>query len=85
MSALELTMMKRIGELNAELTACKAESDRLKSEVERLRKAGDDFVFCINQVIDAKPDKRWTAPVRDSYMLLYVWRWNVAKDGKPSA
>ena len=37
MSALELTMMKRIGELKAELTVCKAEADRLKAEVERLR------------------------------------------------
>lgn len=48
MSNLELTMMKRVGELNAEiklrtaeLTACKAESDRLKAEVDNLRKNAD--------------------------------------------
>jgi hypothetical protein len=34
MSSLEVTMMKRIGEL-------KAENARLKAEVERLTKAGD--------------------------------------------
>ena len=34
MSALEVVMMKRIGELNEEVK-------RLKAEVERLRKAGD--------------------------------------------
>ena len=34
MSALEVSMMKRIGELNTEIKS-------LKAEVERLRKAGD--------------------------------------------
>ena len=34
MSDLELTMMRRVGELNKEVA-------RLKAEVERLRKAGD--------------------------------------------
>lgn len=45
MSDLEVSMMKRVGELNAEikllkaeLTDCKAEADRLKAEVERLKK-----------------------------------------------
>ena len=46
MSSLEVTMMKRIGELNKEvaalkaeverLTDCKAQADRFKAEVERL-------------------------------------------------
>jgi len=45
---LEVTMMKRIGELKADLQNCytaisvkDAENARLKAEVERLTKAGD--------------------------------------------
>jgi predicted nuclease with TOPRIM domain len=36
MSDLELTMMRRVGELNKELANLKTEADRLKAEVERL-------------------------------------------------
>jgi uncharacterized small protein (DUF1192 family) len=46
MSDLELTMMRRVGELKAEtarhkaeVTNLKSEADRLKAEVERLTKA----------------------------------------------
>jgi hypothetical protein len=35
--SLEVSMMKRIGELNKELTDCKAEADLLKEEVIALR------------------------------------------------
>jgi hypothetical protein len=48
MSDLELTMMKRVGELKADLRNCYTairvkdeENARLKAEVERLRKAGE--------------------------------------------
>ena len=36
---LEVTMMKRIGELNKEVANLKAEADRFKAEVERLTDA----------------------------------------------
>ena len=74
MSDLELTMMKRIGELKAELTVCKAESDRLKAEVERLRKAGDAMHVYLGRV-DGTTNGQ--LPVRQD--------WDAAKDGKPSA
>ncbi len=49
----------------------KADNDRLKAEVERLRKAGDSMA----KVID------------DDYLdTLQVWiDWNAAKEGKPNA
>jgi len=43
MSDLELTMMKRVGELNKEVAALKAENARLKAEVERLTKMKQDL------------------------------------------
>lgn len=106
MSGLEVTMMKRIGELNAEVkylqdkverlttevsydkrvqlhvdklaaefTQCEVE--RLKDEVERLRKAGDAMAFNYEQMhnIDG---------VYDSDLMKFVARWNAAKEGKQS-
>ena len=92
MSALELTMMKRIGELKAELTVCKAEADRLKAEVERLR--ASSFVTAVpveqyerlRKAGDAMAkrteffQKRWDA----DELCQEVEDWNAAKEGKPS-
>ena len=69
MSALEVVMMKRIGELNEEVK-------RLKAEVERLRKAGDAMADEIISCYSAEgydPADSETLP-----------KWNAAKEGKPS-
>ncbi len=54
MSDLELTMMRRVGELNKEVAALKAENARLKTEVEHL------MVFCNCTLI---PNKELQAQV----------------------
>jgi regulator of replication initiation timing len=54
MSDLELTMMRRVGELNKENAALKAENARLKTEVEHL------MVFCNCTLI---PNKELQAEV----------------------
>lgn len=67
MSALEVSMMKRIGELNAEIKS-------LKAEVERLRKAGDAMAREIIGCYRAEgydPADSETLP-----------KWNAAKEGK---
>ena len=48
MSDLELTMMRRVGELNKEVASLKAENARLKTEVEHL------MVFCNCTLIPSK-------------------------------
>jgi hypothetical protein len=85
MSDLELTMMRRVGELNKEVAALKAEVERLtafttrtiipneelQAQVERLTKAGDAMA------------KEWV-----NCESLYhgnedfIADWNAAKDGK---
>ena len=68
MSALEVVMMKRIGELNEEVK-------RLKAEVDRLRKAGDAMVqlLChMDVVMDMDSDHP------------EVEAWNAAKEGRPN-
>jgi hypothetical protein len=54
MSDLELTMMRRVGELNKEVAALKAENARLKTEVEHL------MIFCNCTLI---PNKELQAKV----------------------
>jgi archaellum component FlaC len=54
MSDLELTMMRRVGELNKEVDALKAENARLKTEVKHL------MVFCNCTLI---PNKELQAEV----------------------
>jgi len=79
---LEVTMMKRIGELNAE-------NARLQAEVERLTKAGDSLVLSVewrNVVIHdptltfiaVKPDCLCNCHNFDSDIKL----WLAAKEGK---
>ena len=63
MSDLELTMMRRVGEL-------KAENARLKSEVERLTKAGDAMVDMVDWEVPYERRKKLEA------------EWNAAKEGK---
>jgi len=87
---LEVTMMKRIGELNAENARLKAEVEQLmifcnctlipnkllQAKVERLTKAGDAMA----SIIKYEPGVNAFDPVPD-----VVKRWNAAKEGKPSA
>jgi regulator of replication initiation timing len=98
MSDLELTMMRRVGELNKEVAALKAENARLKTEVEHL------MVFCNCTLI---PNKELQAQVErltkagdamassiqfneemakdyDGPTIVHqsVQRWNAAKEGK---
>jgi len=94
MSDLELTMMRRVGELNKDVAALKAENVRLKTEVEHL------MVFCNCTLI---PNKELQAQVErltkagdamDAYlkrqdgttngMLDCRLQWNAAKEGKQS-
>jgi uncharacterized small protein (DUF1192 family) len=72
MSDLELTMMKRVGELNKEVAALKAENARLKAEVERLTKAGDAMAEELIQEYGRE------------VCLKFGWfkGWNAAKEGK---
>jgi hypothetical protein len=71
MSDLELTMMRRVGELNKENAA-------LKAEVERLTKAGDGLyksmleIGC-NEMADNFQHDAWWGSMKD---------WNAAKEGK---
>jgi hypothetical protein len=71
MSDLELTMMRRVGELNKEVA-------RLKAEVERLTKAGDGLyksmleIGC-NEMADNFQHDAWWGSMKD---------WNAAKEGK---
>jgi hypothetical protein len=65
MSDLELTMMRRVGELNKE-------NARLKAEVERLTKAGDEML------------SEWASgDEKDAENFLKALViWNAAKEGK---
>jgi hypothetical protein len=93
MSDLELTMMRRVGELNKEVAALKAENARLKTEVEHL------MVFCNCTLI---PNKELQAQVerltKAGDVMISEWAsgnekdaknflkalviWNAAKEGK---
>jgi hypothetical protein len=70
MSDLELTMMRRVGELNKEVA-------RLKAEVERLTKAGDAMASSIQFNEEMAQDYNGPTIVHQS-----VQRWNAAKEGK---
>jgi uncharacterized small protein (DUF1192 family) len=70
MSNLELTMMRRVGELNKEVANLKAEADRLKAEVERLTKAGDAMAKLLSCCGNPQSEVRG---------------WNAAKEGKLDA
>jgi uncharacterized protein YhaN len=72
MSDLEVSMMKRVGELNKEVA-------RLKAEVERLTKAGDAMASSIQFNEEMSQDYNGPTIVHQS-----VQRWNAAKEGKQS-
>jgi hypothetical protein len=96
MSDLELTMMRRVGELNKDNAALKAENARLKTEVEHL------MVFCNCTLI---PNKELQAQVErltkagdelHAFLINYIVEsrissaylnklddgWHAAKEGK---
>jgi outer membrane murein-binding lipoprotein Lpp len=93
MSSLEVTMMKRIGELNKEVASLKAEVERLtafttrtiipneelQAQVERLTKAGDAMASSIQFNEEMAKDYNGPTIVHQS-----VQRWNAAKEGKQS-
>lgn len=72
MSALEVSMMKRIGELNAEVKSLKAEN-------ERLRKAGDAVALDYAERIEIEAGDT----AKNLMKKLPVLReWLAAKEGK---
>jgi hypothetical protein len=86
MSDLELTMMRRVGELNKEVASLKAEVERLtafttrtlipnkelQAQVERLTKAGDEL-WEFAKLADTNAPKARRKALKD---------WNAAKEGK---
>jgi hypothetical protein len=98
MSDLELTMMRRVGELNKEVAELKAENARLKTEVEHL------MVFCNctlipNKELQAQVERLTKAGDAMASSIQFneemakdyngptivhqsVQRWNAAKEGK---
>jgi phage host-nuclease inhibitor protein Gam len=89
MSDLELTMMRRVGELNKENARLKAEVERLtafttrtiipneelQAQVERLTKAGDAMLLALNKRDDFFDNSDKVKGISD---------WNAAKEGKQS-
>lgn len=84
MSDLEVSMMKRVGELNAEVNLLKAEVERLRSssfvtavpveQYERVVKAGDAVI------------REWSSgdETNANNFKYALATWNAAKEGKPS-
>jgi len=91
MSDLELTMMRRVGELKAENARLKTEVEHLmvfcnctlipnkelQAQVERLTKAGDAMASSIQFNEEMAKDYDGPTIVHQS-----VQRWNAAKEGK---
>ena len=91
MSDLELTMMRRVGELKAENARLKTEVEHLmvfcnctlipnkelQAKVERLTKAGDELhAFLINYIVEGRISSAYLNKLDDG--------WNAAKEGKQS-
>jgi hypothetical protein len=84
MSDLELTMMRRVGELKAEVerldTLCKqlmAQHSDISCENIMLRKAGDELhAFLINYIVEMRVSSAYLNKLDDG--------WHAAKEGKQS-
>ncbi len=94
---LEVTMMKRIGELKAErvhdlnqIGGLQAENARLKAEVERLT-AFTTRTIIPNELLQAQVERLTKAGDAMADRLMYqgypatVPAWNASKEGKPGA
>ncbi len=99
MSDLELTMMRRVGELNKEVAQLKAENARLKAEVYRLEEiVGSDAIdrkygMCCDasdEVSRLKAEvERLTKELENTDCMFamasaFARDWNAAKEGKQS-
>jgi hypothetical protein len=84
MSDLELTMMRRVGELKAENARLKAEVERLDALCKQLLKQHSD-ISCENITLRRAGDA--LLPFIGDYMgwRLVVKNWSSAKEGKPRA
>jgi uncharacterized small protein (DUF1192 family) len=94
MSDLELTMMRRVGELNKENAALKAEVERTGAENSHLHKG--IYSLSLN-VAQLKDEVERLTKAGDAFVLLLedegydmesvreVETWNAAKEGKPRA
>ena len=81
---------KELGIYEKEKRLLKAEVARLQSasfvtavpceQYERVVKAGDAMAHSIDEVISGKFEAHQAAG--DAYMLLYIRKWNAAKEGK---
>ena len=101
MSDLELTMMRRVGELNKENAALKAENARLKTEVERAGHRLENLNVWYDEALDKndnlKAEVERLTKAGDAFVILLedegydmesireVEAWNAAKEGKPHA
>jgi SMC interacting uncharacterized protein involved in chromosome segregation len=92
MSDLELTMMRRVGELNKDLANLKTEADRLKAEVENSKRINTDLLALSNrQASDIRRLTKAGDAMQDA-LKIQVWpwasqfksiqQWNAAKEGK---
>jgi regulator of replication initiation timing len=96
MSDLELTMMRRVGELNKELANLKTEADRFKAENARLKAEVDGLmIFCNCTLIPSKElqaqiERLTKAGDAMAERLIYqgypqtVPAWQDAKEVKPN-
>lgn len=78
MKALEQSLNDHmeICSLNRKVKRLKSQNARLKAEVERLRKAGDELRDSLPYIVDERLD--------DKTMRKIMNRWNAAKEGKQS-
>jgi hypothetical protein len=83
MSDLELTMMRRVGELNKENARLRAEVERLDTLCKQVMAQHSD-ISCENIMLRKAGDAMADRLVYQGYPAT-VPAWNAAKEGKPGA